>query len=172
MSTEEPQRTTGGRSPICHFRREIANRPFWLAETAVPWLPTRVTGFEEGQLHDWLALQNAVFRPTTRPWTRADFQRELVSRSHWNPEHLLLARGSADLLGSVYLEVHPGESVAQVHWLAVASDARRQAIGTRLMEKARQLATAHGATFLQAETLAAWHAAIRFYQRLGFERLD
>lgn len=172
VSTEDPQRTARGSFPICRFRREIADRVFGRDELEALRHPAFVTGFDESQLYNWLSLQNAVFRPSTRPWTQADFQRELVARSHWNPDHLLLARWSSDLLGSVYLEVHPGEQVAQVHWLAVANDARRQSIGTLLMEKARQLAAAHGATFLQAETLARWHSAIGFYQRLGFERLD
>ncbi len=172
VSTEKSPRSTRGSAPVCLFRREIATRPLWIAESEVRSYPVLVTGFEEAQLHDWLRLQNAIFRPATRPWTQADFQRDLAARPHWNPDHLLLARRSSDLLGSVYLEVHPGEQVAQVHWLAVAKEARRQAIGALLMEKARLLASAHGATFLQAETLAAWDAAIRFYQRLGFERLE
>ena len=86
-------------------------------------------------------------------------------------------RGSerpADRVRIVRLEPGPptwdiGECVAELESLSVAADARGDGVGTKLLASARALAQEAGAARLLVSVAHSNAAAIRFYQREGFE---
>src|SRR5690606_35611479 len=87
--------------------------------------------------------------------------------------HLLVAEDSGRVVGCLQLIIMPGLSLmgttrAEIEAVRVASSARGQRIGERLIEAAIQRARSRGCRLVQLTTNKSRVDAQRFYERLGF----
>jgi len=118
--------------------------------------------FETDDLEEVSALGAASF---TNPWSREILARELRNRDVVrvyvlrSPEHQLLAFCSAWFLAD---ELH-------INTLAVREDARRRGHATRLLRFVFAEAVAAGAEHATLEVRRSNEAALRLYERFGFE---
>ena len=98
------------------------------------------------------------------------------------PKTQIVAEAGGQIVGSVLLypagtEIVPpgGASMAlalpEVRLLAVAPSARGQGIGTLLMDECVRRARKSGAEALTLHTTDMMQAAMRLYERLGFQRM-
>src|SRR5690606_445437 len=102
---------------------------------------------------------------------------EFLQKWWWNPARMWLAEvktitgGSLRLAGSVTLAMRgePAGAKPVVHWLMVSPDARRQGLARVLMSHLETAAWDAGYRQIWLETHAAWQAARRFYEALGYE---
>jgi GNAT superfamily N-acetyltransferase len=144
--------------------------------------------FNTTDVESWLELRHRSFaceRLGVRRWTPADFEAEFRQRWWWNPAKMWLAEansGNSRLLGSVtlamrgeppYVAESPRDSQAAiakpvVHWLMVAPEARRRGLARTLMSHLEHAAWTAGYRQIWLETHAAWQAAAKFYQSLGY----
>lgn len=86
------------------------------------------------------------------------------------PENCLLIaanRESGELLGYLALQADPLHELARLHDLVVSRPWRRQGIGNRLLQVARQWARQQELARLIAEVQTRNYPAIRFFQRAG-----
>lgn len=149
----------------------------------------------------WLALRRRAFareRLGVTEWSAIDFEREMLSKWWWRPEHFWLAEtGDAEtrdaspsglpssglqsiggavprLVGSVILARRgPAENSRPVaHWLAVLPEFRRHGVGRLLISALERACWDAGEREVWLETHAAWRAAAGFYQSLGYRPLD
>jgi [ribosomal protein S18]-alanine N-acetyltransferase len=110
-------------------------------------------------------------------------ERELFGGTAWTPEafwselarpqsrHYLLAESpDGDLLGYAGLMVTGGQ--ADVQTVAVAPAARGQGLGSRLVSALLAEAVRRGARSVLLEVRADNQAALRLYERHGFERIS
>jgi ribosomal protein S18 acetylase RimI-like enzyme len=90
------------------------------------------------------------------------------------PEAHLVAEMDGELAG--YLRMKPASRlpenahVVTISGLAVAPQARRAGVAAALLDAAAQEARARGATKLNLRVLGTNHAAMRLYEKHGFER--
>ena len=116
--------------------------------------------------------------PPTRPvedsWDRRRRQYETWLASE--EAELLIADKQGKLIGYAMLRFMPGpatwdvgESVAEIETLSVAPEARSTGVGARLVAAARASAQQAGAATLLVAAVHTNEAALRFYQREGFE---
>jgi ribosomal protein S18 acetylase RimI-like enzyme len=112
-------------------------------------------------------------RPSTPadaiPWALlmdADSPRAVV-RKYLARGELWLAEDGTRVLGAMVLLAKRTDAW-EIMNLAVAADAQRQGIGTRLLRKARQVAKARGAHRLEVGTGNSSLGPLAFYQRFGF----
>ena len=116
----------------------------------------------EAALDEVAALEAASF---TNPWSREMLARDLrntdVARVYVlrNPEGKLLAFCACWLVAD---ELH-------INTLAVKAEARRRGLATRLLRFVLAEASAAGATRATLEVRRSNAAALRLYERLGFE---
>jgi len=120
-----------------------------------------------------------------RPATSADIpammrlEQHSVTASHWSPEQYdrIFATASPRRVALVIEEtaVVQGFLIAQViapEWeienVAIAADARRRGLGTRLLGKFLDHARAEGAQALFLEVRESNHAARSLYEKWGF----
>jgi GNAT superfamily N-acetyltransferase len=139
--------------------------------------PTRPSRIDNGALRNyrptdlpaWLAMRNravAELIPMPRPWTEADFHRQMTAADGWRNDCTWVAETNDKLVGSVTLARRG--SLAVVHWLVVDPAWRRQGIAGRLMAKCEQAAWQQGHHQIGVETHKNWRAAVEFYMRLGY----
>ena len=121
----------------------------------------------------WLAIQNAAFRGRPRPWSRADFERELQQRGWFRPELVWLAEPCeaaqpGTSVGTIALELPDEALTGRIHWLAVGEQWQRQGIGRRLVERLERECWQRGGRRVVLETLGHWISVIGFYESLGY----
>jgi GNAT superfamily N-acetyltransferase len=90
-------------------------------------------------------------------------------------QHLLVAERDGQLLATMQVTMVPGlgrrgATRAMIEAVRVASGARGEGLGTRLIEYAIDMARAQGAALVQLTSDATRTDAHRFYERLGFDR--
>jgi len=118
--------------------------------------------WEADDLEEVAALEAASF---TNPWSREILARELRNRDVVrvyvlrNPEHELLAFCSSWFIAD---ELH-------INTLAVREDARRRGHATRLLRFVFAEAVFAGAEHATLEVRRSNEAALRLYERFGFE---
>jgi GNAT superfamily N-acetyltransferase len=142
----------------------------------------------EQDIPTWLELRHQAFarqRIGVRQWARDDFLAEFVSRWWWQPHCMWLAENIDDaqtaphagvprqLVGTVTLamrgEAHQSaQAHPAVHWLMVRPAWRRRGIGRLLMAHLEAAAWDAGRREIWLETHAAWEAAVKFYQSMGY----
>jgi mycothiol synthase len=133
-------------------------------------------------IEPWLALRERAFARQSvgvRTWDRHDFQREFLDRWWWRPERMWFAEaaqpsGESLVVGTVTLAMRgPSEkAVPAVHWLAVHPAWRGRGVGRLLMSALESAAWDAGYRTVLLETHAAWTAAARFYEALGYRRSE
>jgi len=113
-------------------------------------------------------------RPVTESWRRR--KEQYVQWLAKEGAHLLIAEVNGRPIGYAIVRLEPGpptwdigECVAELESLSVAADARGDGVGTKLLASARALAQEAGAARLLVSVAHSNAAAIRFYQREGFE---
>ena len=94
--------------------------------------------------------------------------RQVVDRMREGP--VWLAFRNAEVLGTV-AAVLEGQS-AHIRGMAVLPAARRLKVGRRLLEHVECWAFQEGCNRLFLSTTPFLHAAIRLYEKFGFERID
>lgn len=98
------------------------------------------------------------------PWTREGLAEELR-----NPQaHFLVAERDGETAGYIGVQEICGEGY--VTNVAVLPQYRRKGIGERLVREAVRGAKLRGCDFLSLEVRFGNEAAIRLYERLGFQR--
>lgn len=131
----------------------------------------------EADIPIWLALRAAAFAGSSigvRPWTLADFEREILAKSWWRPEAIWFVeavdRESALAIGTATLarRGRVGKDRAVIHWLAVLPEFRRRGVGRLLVAQLERLVWRGGERELALETHDAWTEAVAFYQALGY----
>ena len=110
-----------------------------------------------------LTAERDLFGPTA--WSAESFWGELAQP---NRRYLAAVRGE-ELLG--YGGVMVNGADADVQTLAVARAGQRQGVGAALLEALAATAAGLGATVLLLEVAAGNEAALRLYERAGFERI-
>jgi GNAT superfamily N-acetyltransferase len=160
-------------SPILHFRKELTAPP---VAAQAPGIYVR-----EVQIPDdivlWLALRDRAMEseaPGVRPWSPGDFRAEMIEKSWWRKDRSWIAKtDSSDLVGAVTLAIRSSENAAipVVHWLLVDPAWRRRGIARLLVSNLEQAAWNDGWREVQLETHAGWHAAVAFYQSIGYAPL-
>jgi len=162
---------------VLQMTRILDARP---APVAVPGLSLRTfAGAEDVEL--WLDLRRRAFareRFGVRDWNAADFAREFLEKPWWRPERMWFAvpeRGLLDhspsVVGTVTLASRTGSAEAKpvVHWLAVLATWRRRNVGRLLMNAVEAACWEAGDRQVWLETHAAWTAAVKFYESLGYQ---
>ena len=119
-----------------------------------------------GQLADLeslLALENSCF--TTDKLSRRSFRRWLST------EHsvLLIAESEQLIVGYILIIHHPGTRLARIYSLAVSPDQRGHGIAKSLLIEGEQAAKAKGHLYLRLEVSIDNQAAIKLYEKLGFQ---
>ena len=166
-------------SEIAQLTRRLVERP------AVPELDgVTVRNFAGGDdVETWLELRHRAFareRLGVRRWDAADFEREFLAKSWWNPEHMWLAEAKGMLasapspVGTVTLALRGSgdEAKPAVHWLAVLPRWRRRGIARLLLANLEAVCWDLGYRQVWLETHTAWSAAMRFYDRQGYRAAD
>lgn len=99
-----------------------------------------------------------------RPWNEpsADFDRALAG-----PTSAILGACEGDVVVATAMVGHDGHR-GWVYYLAVSPDRRRAGLGRRLMEEAERWLRQHGVVKLNLMVRHSNHAAVGFYEQLGF----
>jgi ribosomal protein S18 acetylase RimI-like enzyme len=128
----------------------------------------------------WLTLKNHHGARTPGQAVHDDatsWNRRREEYADWIAEEgsfFLVARDGGRPVGYALVLVHPGSPtwieprrIALVQDLAVASDQRGKGVGRALLDRVHDES---GCDVVELEVLSANEPALRFYQRLGFER--
>jgi ribosomal protein S18 acetylase RimI-like enzyme len=113
-----------------------------------------------------------------KPFWEGYRQQLLVTLDKEEPVERIVAERKGMVIGSVLLypplaNAYPGTRASagwEVRLLAVSPLARGQGVGTALMDECERRARRAGATILGLHTMEMMQAAIRMYERRGFER--
>jgi ribosomal protein S18 acetylase RimI-like enzyme len=81
---------------------------------------------------------------------------------------LVVAERGRSLVGYALVLTRRGSSVARLYSLAVAPEAARGGVGSRLLAAAESFAAKHGARRLRLEVRADNAAAVSLYERRGY----
>jgi ribosomal protein S18 acetylase RimI-like enzyme len=111
-------------------------------------------------------LENQCFE--TDRLSRRSF-RWMIEKGH---ALLLVAMNDKQLLGYVLLLYSQGTSLGRVYSLAVEAQYRKAGIAVKLMQQAEEYALDDGRSFLRLEVRPDNHAAIRLYEKLGYQSFD
>ena len=158
--------------------------------TPVPVPDVSVRTFNgSDDVDQWLALRSAAFAEfdsAGRPWTAADFHREFTAKPWWQPGHMWFASGvlvpdeppgaigsAISVCGTIALARtgRPPHDRASVAWLMVAPAFRKRGIARTLLATLEAAAWDAGERMLTLETHAAWTAAVRLYESVGYARV-
>lgn len=167
---------------VHQMRRRLTETPEMIDVTGVSLRTFRVPE----DVPNWLQLRRNAFarqRLGVRDWTVEDFAREFSTKPWWNPAHLWLAEPGLDSLlsgGDVPGSKTPVGTVAlawrgrqfetpAVHWLSVDPAWRRRGVARALLAALETCVWELGLREIWLETHDQWQAAVRFYQRAGYE---
>ena len=117
----------------------------------------------------WLQLRERAFAdesPAPRPWTPADFEREILSKPWYRPTAIWLAE-STNLVGSVILARRTDNRPA-VNWLMVDPVERGRGIAGLLLAALELAVWEEGGREVVLETHANWTRAVRCYCSNGY----
>jgi GNAT superfamily N-acetyltransferase len=161
-------------SSILHFRKQLLAPP---DAVDVAGIVVRSLA-APAEVPQWLALRERAMAgqiPASRPWTRADFEREMIAKSWWRSDWSWVAvphavQGGQPLAGAVTLAMRAGDAkaVPVVHWLIVDPAYRRRGVGRLLMAHLERAAWDAGWREVELETHAGWEAAVQFYHSIGY----
>lgn len=124
----------------------------------------RVRRAVAGDLAALVALEEASF--VGDRLSRAQYRRHLDSDSAL----VLAASVSGQLLGSAVLFFRKGSQVARLYSLATQREARGRGVGGALLDAAARQARQRGCHALRLEVRADNAAAIRLYEKHGYQR--
>jgi GNAT superfamily N-acetyltransferase len=127
----------------------------------------------------WLDLRRRAFarqKIGVRDWDAADFAREFLAKSWWQPEVMWFAEASrgpllaAATVGTVTLARRGDgpEAKPVVHWLAVLPSHRGRGIARELIATLEATVWDAGGRQVWLETHAQWSEAVGLYQALGY----
>ena len=117
----------------------------------------------------WLQLRQKAFAdesPAPRPWTPADFEREVLSKPWYNPTGIWLVE-STNLIGSVIL-ARRADNRPAVNWLMVDPAERGRGIGGLLLAALELAVWEEGGREVVLETHAHWTRGVKFYRSRGY----
>jgi [ribosomal protein S18]-alanine N-acetyltransferase len=77
-----------------------------------------------------------------------------------------------EIVGFVIAHIEASELRAYVVTLDVAPDHRQRGLAMRLMREAEACAVAAGVRWMQLHVFTGNNAAVRFYERIGYERIS
>src|SRR4051812_41304770 len=126
----------------------------------------------------WVQLRRTAFarqKLGIGDWDQADFEREFLSKSWWNPSNMWFAEDSGGLpLGTICLARRQGAETERpvIHWLAVLPGARRRGVGRLLVSTLEAVVWDSGERQIWLETHAMWREASDFYRALGYGPAD
>jgi GNAT superfamily N-acetyltransferase len=133
--------------------------------------------FIPADVDSWLELRDRSFareKLGVRRWSPDDFKAEFCQRWWWDPATMWVAEAksaaTSRLLGSVALAMRgePSSAKPVVHWLMIAPEARRRGLARALMSRLEHAVWSAGHRQVWLETHAAWQAAAKFYEALGY----
>jgi GNAT superfamily N-acetyltransferase len=173
MTTAVSQATPGGSFPRPSERKAMDNRPV---------LRIRDARDDEREAIRALTLAAyAEYAPLLPPTFWEGYRRQLLATlDDAGRVERIVAERDGRIIGGVMLyaadaSAYGAASVRaawpEVRLLAVAPEARGQGVGAALMEACRQRARQAGASALGLHTMDFMHAAVRLYERMGFERV-
>jgi GNAT superfamily N-acetyltransferase len=178
----------GWMASVLQLRRDITSRPEICSIGEI-----NVRHYQgDTDVPAWLALRHQAFarqRIGVRQWTEGDFHAEFTGRWWWQPERMWLAEIlENDSIGAVGQAKHQLIATATlamrgeadqtqqarpvVHWLVVHPRWRRRGIARLLMAHLEAAAWDAGYREIWLETHAAWEAAVKFYQSLGYRQVE
>lgn len=136
--------------------------------TASPDLAERLTDMWVSLARDQRAYGSHLLGPENRAAIRETIVQRLVT------DTLLVARQDGDVVGFIMFTVESGRyeqdvTTGLVENLYVEPPARREGVGTALLEAAEQRLAAGGATVVQLEAMADNDAARQFYAARGYQ---
>lgn len=152
---------------VLHMSRRLSTPP-----TAGVAEGMTIRTFTPGDVAGWRSLRTRAFAaetPAVRPWTEADFAREMTSKPWWRDEHTWLATpddAPAKLIGAVTLALRKDMPI--VHWLMVDPAWRSRGIGAMLIHRVEQAVWKHGERKIRLETHKNWQFAVALYTKLGY----
>ena len=117
----------------------------------------------------WLQLRERAFAdesPVPRPWTPADFERNVLSKPWYSPTGIWLAE-SQGFVGSVILARRVDNRPA-VNWMMVDPAQRGRGIAGLLLAALEIAVWKEGGREVVLETHAHWTRAVRFYSSQGY----
>lgn len=164
-------------STVVQFRKTLATAP---PAVATHDIAIRTFG-RPGDVELWLDLRQRAFareRIGVRAWTSDDFAAEMLSAAWWSADRVWFALrrdagpGERPEIGALALAERGAgqQTLPAIHWLVVDPRWRRRGAGRLLVETAEAFAFRHGWREIVLETHAAWTAANRFYEQLGYSR--
>lgn len=104
-----------------------------------------------------------------RPWSEADFAREMTSKPWWRDERTWMATpddAPTELIGAVTLAMRKDTPI--VHWLMVDPEWRRRGIAQQLLTHLERAVWEHGDREVRLETHKNWQFAVELYTKLGY----
>lgn len=105
------------------------------------------------------ALEAQIF---SQPWSEKGF----LDALHLPNTIFLVAKEDGGLAG--YIGMYTSMDEGEITNVAVAPQFRRRGVGTRLIEKIRSEAAAHGVTSIVLEVRVSNEGAILLYEKCGF----
>lgn len=126
----------------------------------------RVRRAELSDLDDLVALEEQSFAGDRL--SRAQYRRHLDSES---AQVLVASANHRRFLGTAVVFFRKGSKVARLYSIATRAEARGKGVGSALIEAAELAARRKRRHALRLEVRTDNHAAIRLYERLGYERI-
>ncbi|MGO4701877.1 GNAT family N-acetyltransferase [Dyella sp. 2RAB6] len=126
----------------------------------------RVRRAELSDLDDLVALEEQSFAGDRL--SRAQYRRHLDSES---AQVLVASANHRRFLGTAVVFFRKGSKVARLYSIATQAQARGKGVGSALIEAAEQAARRKRRHALRLEVRTDNEAAIRLYERLGYQRI-
>jgi ribosomal protein S18 acetylase RimI-like enzyme len=126
----------------------------------------RVRRAELSDLDDLVALEESSF--ATDRLSREQYRRHLDSET---AQVLVASANHRRFLGTAVVFFRKGAKVARLYSIATHAEARGKGVGSALLEASEQLAKRRGCKVLRLEVRTDNDAAIRLYERLGYDRI-
>ncbi|MEV8521104.1 N-acetyltransferase [Dyella marensis] len=126
----------------------------------------RVRRAELSDLDDLVALEEQSFAGDRL--SRAQYRRHLDSES---AQVLVASANHRRFLGTAVVFFRKGSGAARLYSIATQAEARGKGVGSALIEAAEQAARRKRRSALRLEVRTDNDAAIRLYERLGYQRI-
>lgn len=153
--------------PASRIPRGLPRRkPQPTVQATPPYVGIRVRRGENTDLDELLKLEERTF--DSDRLSRAQYRRHLDSDS---AQVLVASAAHNHFLGSAVLLFRKRSTLARVYSLAIQPQARRQGIGTALLQAAEHAARRRGCRALRLEVQVGNARAINLYERLGYVRI-